>query len=100
MAHGIKRGATALLALQFTPDEWARLVPITETAAKISVDGTIYSFTTTVNAENRAILLRSETAGWTTGKGQLDAMAIHNGITTAFPQLANIDFPVIQGVTL
>ncbi|WP_103171621.1 hypothetical protein [Paracoccus sp. SY] len=100
MAHGIKRGATVLLALQFTPEEWALMVPISETAAKVKVGGSTYSFTTTVDQANRAILLRSETSGWKIGKGELDAMAIHGGVTTLFPQLANVDFPVIQGVTL
>lgn len=100
MAHGIKRGATVLLALQFTAEEWALMTPIAETAAKIRVGGTVYSFTTTVDQANRAILLRSETAGWKIGKGELDAMAVHGGKTTLFPQLANVDFPVIQGVTL
>ena len=100
MPHGVKRGATLLLALQFTAEEWSRLVPITESASKIKVGNKKYSLTTAVDNDNFAILIRAETAGWDIGKGVLDAMAIHNGITTAFPQLENIDFPVIEGVTL
>ncbi len=100
MSHGIKRGATVLMALQFTPQEWSLLHPIAETAAKIKINGTLHSFTTTVNAANRAIIIRSETSGWPIGNGVLDAMAIHNGITTLFPQLVNVPFPVVEGVTL
>lgn len=100
MPHGIKRGATLLLALQFTVDEWALLQPITETASKLRIGERLYGLTTTVNQASRAILIRAETDGWDIGKGEIDAMAVHNGIKTAFPQLENVDFPVIQGVTL
>lgn len=100
MPHGIKRGATVLLALQFTEQEWEAMAPITESTAKLRIGNQYYSFNVTVNAANRALLLRSETAAWDIGTGQFDVSAVHGGKIAAFPQLTNVPFPVIQGVSL
>lgn len=100
MAFGIKRGATLLLAVQFTAEEWARIAPVTEARAACRVAGDVYTLVTTINPTLRAFIMRSETTGWKTGTAEMDVTLIHGSRTAAIPELTNIRFPVAQGVSL
>lgn len=100
MAFGIKRGATLLFSIQFEAEEWALITPITEVKAYCRVGGDRYALTATVEASQRAIIMRAETASWKVGKGEMDAMIIYGGKTALIPELSNIQFPILEGVSL
>lgn len=100
MALGIKAGATLLLGLQFTDDEWAQIAPFTDLVCYVRVNSDQRRQLQVEGHDDiKAITIRGDTDDWPVGWAELDVYFQKGDLDILIPELENVVVQVLKGVS-
>lgn len=94
-----KKGATLLIAIEFTEEEFTAIYPHDTLIAECENSTKEYPLITTFDVPNRTLLLSADTEPFTKGNYKVDVRIEKDGIVIFIPQDTYITFQIIAPVS-